>query len=77
MACVNYSGLMVASKAEVQDLDNYEEDEEQPEPKEAQDEFLKIDKKSSYVYYKPLNEWNEKKDWHFKMRHDESIECIA
>ena len=33
MACVNYSGLMVASKAEVQDLDNYEEDEEQPEPK--------------------------------------------
>ena len=29
MASLNYSGLMIASKAEQQDLDNYEEDEEQ------------------------------------------------
>ena len=77
MASLNYSGLMIASKAEQQDLDNYEEDEEQLSQKPSQDEFLKVDKKCSYLYYKPLNEWKNLKDWHFKMRNDESIECIA
>lgn len=28
MAAINYSGLLLASKAEESDLDNYEEDEE-------------------------------------------------
>lgn len=77
MASLNYSGLMIASKAEATDLDNYEEDEDQVSAKPSQDEYLKIDKKASYLYYKPLNEWKNMKDWHFKMRNDESIECIA
>ena len=77
MASLNYSGLMVASKAEQQDLDAYEEDEEQASQKASQAEFLKVDKKCSYLYYKPLNEWKNMKDWHVQMRDDESIECIA
>ena len=37
----------------------------------------KIDKKGSYIYYKPFNEKHTAKDWHYKMNFNESIECIA
>jgi hypothetical protein len=37
-----------------------------------------IDKRGSYLYFKPLNEWNKQlKDWHFKLNYGETILCIA
>jgi hypothetical protein len=73
MACLNYSGLVLAGKRVYQDADQYEEDDiDDIDGKEAE-----IDKKSSYLYFKPLNEWETKKDWNFKMNEGESIECIA
>lgn len=53
MASLNYSGLMIASKGETQDLDKYEEDDDDMNDDNADD---KIDKKASYLYYKSLNE---------------------
>lgn len=55
MACLNYSGLMIASKGEAQDLDKYEEDDDEMNDDITDD---KIDKKASYLYYKSLNESN-------------------
>lgn len=71
MACLNYSGLVLAGKRIYQDVDQYEEDD--------LDDFKEgdVDKKSSYLYFKPLNEWETKKDWSFKMNEGESIESIA
>lgn len=54
MASLNYSGIMIASKGEVQDLDNYEEDDE--EMIDDNKDNAKIDKKASYLYYKSLDE---------------------
>jgi hypothetical protein len=73
MACLNYSGLFLAGKRVYQDADQYEEDDmDDIDGKEPE-----IDKKSSYLYFKPLNEWETKKDWNFKMNEGESIESIA
>ena len=55
MASLNYSGIMIASKGEVQDLDNYEEDDEEMID---DNKDTKIDKKASYLYYKSLDESN-------------------
>lgn len=79
MASLNYSGLMTASQGETHDLDKYEEDEDDDqEMNQNQGESTeKIDKKASYLYYKPLNERKNLKDWHFKMNFNERIECIA
>ena len=71
MACLNYSGLLLAGKRVFQDVDQYEDDD-LSDGKEGG-----IDKKSSYLYFKPLNEWETKKDWSYKMNEGESIECIA
>lgn len=71
MAALNYSGLFLASKRVVQDQDDYEEDAEiDANPNE-------IDKKASYIYFKPLNEWKKQKEWNYKMNDGESVEAIA
>lgn len=71
MAALNYSGLFLASKRIVQDQDDYEEDAEiDANPNE-------IDKKASYIYYKPLNEWKKQKEWNYKLNDGESVEAIA
>lgn len=72
MAVLNYSGLLLAGKRVFQDLDQYEDDDLLDDKKGDG-----IDKKASYLYFKPLNEWETKKDFHYKMLEDESIECIA
>ena len=68
MACLNYSGLLLASKGDYDD-DKYDEDEEEDEDMKVQT----VDKRGSYVYFKPLNEWKKLKDWNYKMPYGESI----
>ena len=79
MACLNYTGLAIASQGEFQDLDKYEEDEEEEADINAAGttQGEKIDKKASYLYFKPLNERKDLKDWHYKMNFNEQIECMA
>lgn len=48
MCCMNYSGLLIASKAEVQDQDQYEEEQEH--------KGNEIDKRASHIYFKPFDE---------------------
>ena len=70
MASLNYTGLMLASQGEMIDLDKYEDDKDDDAEmdKLAADENIeKIDKKLSYIYYKPLNEHKHLKDWHYKL----------
>jgi hypothetical protein len=74
MAVLNYSGLLLAGKRVFQDIDQYEDDDADILDEEKTGG---IDKKASYLYFKPLNEWETKKDWNVKMLEDESIECIA
>lgn len=73
MACLNYTGLVIASQGEFQDLDKYEEDDEEEADVNAAatTQGEKIDKKASYLYFKPLNERKDLKDWHYKMNFNE------
>lgn len=73
MASLSYGGLLLASKGEEQDLDKYEDDEEDLDAKSITDNE-KVDKKSSYLFYKSLS---GKKDWFYKMLPGEHVECIA
>jgi len=73
MASLSYTGLLLASRGELQDLDKYEDDEEDLDAKSIT-ENEKIDKKSSYLFYKSLA---GKKDWYYKMLPGESVECIT
>lgn len=73
MASLNYSGLFLASKRIIQDQDDYEELEDA----EIEPSTVEIDKKASYIYFKPLNEWKKQKEWHYKMNDGESAEAIA
>jgi hypothetical protein len=50
MVCMNYSGLLMANKGEMEDQDEYAEDLDQ---KAADNE---VDKKLSYMHFKPFNE---------------------
>lgn len=72
MASLSYSGLVLASKGDY-DQDKYDEDDDV-----SMDDAGKVDKRGSYLYFKPLNEWRrDLKDWNFKMNYGESILCIA
>lgn len=57
MCCMNYSGLLLGSKAEIQDQDQYEEDQEIKENE--------VDKKASHLYFKPFNDSKTTSDWHY------------
>ena len=60
------SSTVVAT--EESDEDEEDEDEEMDANQQPGDEQTeKIDKKLSYIYYKPLNEHKSLKDWHFKL----------
>lgn len=58
MATMNYTGLALASKAELVDLDAYEEDDEEKSQ-------TGIDKKRSSLYFKPFNEAKIGCEWHY------------
>jgi hypothetical protein len=72
MAIMNYTGLVTASKRIQINEDEYEDDL-------AENKDNEIDKKYSYIYFKPFDERKQsyKNGWHFKMQDHESIEAIA
>jgi len=70
MAIMNYTGLVTASRLDQIDLDEYEDDL----AVQKEDE---VDKKYSYIYFKPFDERKSSNGWHFKMQDHESIEAIA
>ena len=74
MATLNYSGMLIASKAIESDLDNYEDDDEM---EVVDDDDTKYNKKNSQIYFKPFNEWKNLKDWHYELKDGESVECLA
>jgi hypothetical protein len=53
MACLNYSGLLLASQRVFKNLDDYEDDLEEDVNKDG------IDKNASYIYFRPVNEWKK------------------
>jgi hypothetical protein len=75
MACLNYSGLLLASKATITEIDEYEEDD-------IDDELAGVDedkrrKKSSNIQFKPFDESRDVKEWNYELKNNESVECIA
>lgn len=54
------------------DLDKYEEDEDEDaemnDLQPGEEKVEKIDKKLSYIYFRPLNEHKNLKDWHYKLQ---------
>lgn len=74
MAALNYSGMILASKAKETDLDKYEEDED--EVMDGTHENKK-NKNNSHIYFRPFNEWKNLKDWHFELTDHESVDCLA
>lgn len=55
MAALNYSGLLLASKAVDVDLDNYEEDDMDDDDMNVADKETKNLKKYAHLYYKPFS----------------------
>lgn len=68
MAVLGYSGMMLASKGQESDLDDYEEDEDEMEVDGNDESKLK---KHSHIYYKPFNTYKNMKDWHFALKNGE------
>jgi hypothetical protein len=74
MATMNYTGLFMASKQQVTDMDDYEDDALDDD--EMVDEMTKR-KKSSNLQFKPLNERLDLKEWNYELPQGESVECLA
>ena len=80
MAALNYSGLIIASKGEEDDMDKYEDDDN------LSNDDMDIDgnnkkkskgKKNSHIYFKPFNENKNMKSWQFEFKDGENVECLA
>ncbi len=65
MAALGYAGMVVASKGEQQDLDNYEEEEEDDDMEIDGGKAEKQNNKNSNLYFRPFSEFKNLKDWHF------------
>lgn len=68
MACLNYSGLLLASRGEVQDDNQYEEEDLNSQTD---------NKKNSTLLFKPFDQLKNNESWHFQMEKGERIESIA
>ena len=71
MACLNYSGMMLANPCQEQDEDNYEQDDVDSIDENAQR------RKLSNVEFRPFNEWKNCKPWTYQFKNGESVECLA
>ncbi len=79
-AALNYSGMILASKAIQGDLDEYEDDEAEDDEDMEIDGGAKDKKKQkqySHIYFKPFSNIKNLKDWHYKLEKGEIIECLA
>jgi hypothetical protein len=74
MAVLSYSGVLLASRAEERDENEYEEDE-------LDDDVLGADlekrKKSSNIQFKPFSSTGASKEWSYELKNRESVECLA
>jgi len=70
MATMNFTGLVMASKGEDEDLDKYEEDEDIQDKDD-------VNTKSSYLYFRPFDSHKHNGEWHYKMQDGEHIESVA
>jgi hypothetical protein len=74
MAVLNYSGVLLASRAEERDDNDYEEDD-------LDDDLLGGDadkrKKNSNIQFKPFSNTNANKEWSYELKNRESVECLA
>jgi hypothetical protein len=68
MAVLSYSGMMLASKGQESDLDNYEEDDDEMDIDGNEENKMK---KYSHIYFKPFNTYKSMKDWHFALKNGE------
>ena len=74
---MNYSGMVLASKAVESDLDNYEDDEEEEDVDMVDENDEKRRKKYAHIYYKPFNSYKSLKDWHYKLDQGENVDTLA
>lgn len=65
MAALNYSGLIIASKGEEDDMDKYEDDviDDNDDMDIDGNDKKKNKKKNSHIYFKPFNEHKNLKSW--------------
>lgn len=77
MATLNFSGLIIASKAIESDLDKYEEEEDDDDLDLDKEKETKNSKKNSHIIFKPFSEHKNLKDWHFELKDGESVDCLA
>lgn len=75
MATMNYSGLFIASKAQIQTIDDYEDDCLDDDLGGVDDQAKR--KKNSNIQFKPFNEFKEVKEWNYELKNGESAECLA
>lgn len=82
MASVGYSGMILASKGAEnedgeEDMDDFirpdDEDIDMDDPEREE----KKRKKYAHIQFKPFNTWKTIKDWHFALKHNEQVECLA
>lgn len=82
MASIGYSGMILASKGA-----------ESPEGEDEMDDFIRPDdedidmddpdreekkrKKHAHIKFKPFNTYKTVKDWHFTLKYNEQVECLA
>lgn len=77
VASLSYGGLVLASKGKVQDLDQYDEDDDLIDDKKQV-----VDKNCSYIYFKSFKEskttsFGSPKEWHYKLPKGENVELVA
>jgi hypothetical protein len=82
MASVGYSGMILASKG----AENEDGEEEMDDFIRPDDEDIDMDdpereekkrKKHAHIQFKPFNTFKTIKDWHFALKHNEQVECLA
>lgn len=78
MATLNYSGVFLASKGQIENLDAYEEDDDDQEDDLSIDggfKRKKVDKKKSNLVFRSFD--SEPVEWHYELKKGEITECVA
>jgi chromosome transmission fidelity protein 4 len=72
MACLNYSGMMIANAAIEADEDAYENESQS----DMHDDNAQR-RKHSNIEFRPFSEWKNMKPWTYMFKNGESVECMA
>jgi ferredoxin-like protein FixX len=81
MASIGYSGMLLASKGEgadgEEDMDDFIRPDDEDIDMDDPDKDEKKIKKHAHIQFKPFNTYKNIKDWHFALKYNEQIECLA